>query len=215
VSRGYLYRRWLWLALAGLAVVVGLWIAPGASRAGRLAALAAGGSLGALGGYLNWSSIRRRVFTGNRVILFYEDSFTYAVLVQVGIASFFPRSAFDGLTIWTGHPIAVLLGLSGLAAFVLATSTVSGLLIRSHELRHGPLRAKTYYARSVTGREGMLGKRGVVELVRGAEATVRVASELWRARALDGAVLSVGEEVVVRDVEGLCLLVEAVRGEAS
>jgi membrane protein implicated in regulation of membrane protease activity len=61
----------------------------------------------------------------------------------------------------------------------------------------------------------MLGKRGVVESVRAAEATVRVASELWRVRSLDGAVPSVGEEVVVRDVDGLCLLVEAVRGEAS
>jgi hypothetical protein len=135
---GYLYRRWLWLALAGLAVVVGLWLVPGAGPGGRLAASIVGVLLGAVGGYLNWSSIRRRVFTGNRVILFYQDSFAYAALVQVGIASFFPRSAFDGLTIWTGHPTALLLVLSGLAAFMLGMSAVTGLLIRRHELRSAP-----------------------------------------------------------------------------
>lgn len=57
--------------------------------------------------------------------------------------------------------------------------------------------------RSVTGAEALVGAKGVV-----ATATqVRVVGELWNARSDD--VLVPGAEVVVREVEGLTLVVDA------
>ena len=56
--------------------------------------------------------------------------------------------------------------------------------------------------RAATGAEALVGQRAVVAT----PTQVRVAGELWEARADD--VLVPGEEVVVRGVEGLTLLVD-------
>jgi membrane protein implicated in regulation of membrane protease activity len=56
----------------------------------------------------------------------------------------------------------------------------------------------------------MLGKQAIVRAECAPEGTVRVRNELWRARALDSASLPVGATVIVREVDGLCLLVESV-----
>jgi membrane protein implicated in regulation of membrane protease activity len=57
------------------------------------------------------------------------------------------------------------------------------------------------------GVEALLGRRAVVAADCMPEGQVRVAGELWRARCDAGA--GVGDEVVVREVDGLTLVVEA------
>jgi membrane-bound serine protease (ClpP class) len=56
--------------------------------------------------------------------------------------------------------------------------------------------------RAVTGAEALIGQRAIVAT----PTQVRIAGELWEARSSD--VLVRGEEVVVRRVEGLTLLVD-------
>ena len=56
--------------------------------------------------------------------------------------------------------------------------------------------------RAATGAEALIGERAIVAT----PTQVRIAGELWEARA--GDVLVPGEEVVVRDVDGLTLLVD-------
>ena len=56
--------------------------------------------------------------------------------------------------------------------------------------------------RAATGTEALLGRSAVVS----SPTQVRIAGELWEARA--GRPLVVGEEVVVRAVEGLTLVVD-------
>lgn len=60
--------------------------------------------------------------------------------------------------------------------------------------------------RSVVGAEALVGQRAVVAADCMPEGQVRVAGELWRARCEAGA--GVGDEVVVREVDGLTLVVE-------
>ena len=60
--------------------------------------------------------------------------------------------------------------------------------------------------RSVVGAEALVGQRAVVTGDCMPEGQVRVAGELWRARCRGGA--TVGDEVVVRAVDGLTLEVE-------
>jgi membrane-bound serine protease (ClpP class) len=62
--------------------------------------------------------------------------------------------------------------------------------------------------RSVVGVEALVGQRAVVATDCMPEGQVRVAGELWRARCEAG--VGVGDEVVVREVDGLTLVVEAV-----
>lgn len=60
--------------------------------------------------------------------------------------------------------------------------------------------------RAFVGAEALVGRRAVVAADCMPEGQVRVAGELWRARCSGGA--SAGEEVVVREVDGLTLVVE-------
>jgi len=58
----------------------------------------------------------------------------------------------------------------------------------------------------VSGRESMIGSTGAVIDWDGAVGRVRIQGEIWKARSTDGA-FAPGEHVVVRDVEGLILVV--------
>jgi membrane protein implicated in regulation of membrane protease activity len=60
--------------------------------------------------------------------------------------------------------------------------------------------------RPAVGVEALIGRRAVVAADCRPYGQVRVAGELWQARCAAGA--SVGEDVVVREVDGLTLVVE-------
>jgi membrane protein implicated in regulation of membrane protease activity len=60
--------------------------------------------------------------------------------------------------------------------------------------------------RAVTGAEALVGQRAVVAVPLRPVGQVRVAGELWAARSTSPA--DVGDEVVVRAVDGLTLLVD-------
>ena len=60
--------------------------------------------------------------------------------------------------------------------------------------------------RSVVGAEALVGRVGVVAGDCMPEGQVRIAGELWRARCAGGA--AAGDEVVVREVDGLTLVVD-------
>ena len=60
--------------------------------------------------------------------------------------------------------------------------------------------------KAVVGAEALVGRRAIVAADCMPEGQVRVAGELWQARCAPGA--DVGDEVVVREVDGLTLVVE-------
>jgi membrane-bound serine protease (ClpP class) len=61
---------------------------------------------------------------------------------------------------------------------------------------------------AVVGAETLVGRRAMVASDCMPEGQVRVGGELWRAQCRGGA--SVGDEVIVREVDGLTLVVEPV-----
>ena len=68
--------------------------------------------------------------------------------------------------------------------------------------------------RSAVGVEALVGRRAIVSADCRPDGQVRVAGELWQARCETGA--SAGDEVVVRAVDGLLLVVEpATRSPAA
>jgi membrane-bound serine protease (ClpP class) len=62
--------------------------------------------------------------------------------------------------------------------------------------------------RSVVGAEALVGRQAVVAADCMPQGQVRVAGELWQARCAVGA--GVGDDVVIREVDGLTLVVEPV-----
>ena len=61
---------------------------------------------------------------------------------------------------------------------------------------------------AVVGAEALVGRRAVVSAACTPEGQVRIAGELWRAQCAEGA--DAGDEVVIREVDGLTLFVESV-----
>jgi membrane protein implicated in regulation of membrane protease activity len=197
------------------AAVAGLWALPAVGVVEKMAATGVGAALGISIGQSVWRQLRNRIYAGNRVTLYYTDTFVYALVLMAGLASLTPRAAFQGAGLLVSHPSTLVVIALGLASLGLAASAVNLWHIRRYELQHGPLRAKLIYTQSTTGAEGMLGRHAVVQAACAPEGTVRVRSELWRARSLDDTSLQVGEAVVVREVDGLCLLVERVKSGAA
>jgi membrane protein implicated in regulation of membrane protease activity len=103
----------------------------------------------------------------------------------------------------------LLIGAILLAIFVLPSpwgivAVVAGGLIDVAETA-----ALWYWSRrrrAVTGAEALVGQKAVAASPLRPVGQVRVAGELWAARSVSGA--DVGDEVVVRDVDGLTLLVD-------
>ena len=60
--------------------------------------------------------------------------------------------------------------------------------------------------RAEVGAEALVGRRAVVSVECRPEGQVRVAGEIWQARCATGA--GVGDQVVIREVDGLTLVVE-------
>ena len=60
--------------------------------------------------------------------------------------------------------------------------------------------------RVAVGAETLVGRRAIVSVDCMPEGQVKVAGEIWRARCAGGA--GVGDEVVIREVDGLMLVVE-------
>jgi membrane-bound serine protease (ClpP class) len=121
-----------------------------------------------------------------------------------------------------------ILGLGGVVAFVIGSiimfepgSTNFGLsisvIVASTAVSAGLLLlALSMLVRSrrrvvVTGGAALIGATGSVVTWDGGEGRVRLAGEIWRARA--GAALHPGDRVTVRDRDGLTLLVERIEDQ--
>jgi membrane-bound ClpP family serine protease len=76
------------------------------------------------------------------------------------------------------------------------------------ESGHGRLITKQFWSRSLVGQEGMVLKQGVVVEECAPTGKVQIGSEIWNAESIDRKPIEVGQVVIVRDVEGLKLIVE-------
>jgi membrane-bound serine protease (ClpP class) len=122
---------------------------------------------------------------------------SHGILAAGGAASF-----LMGSLLLINAPDAPFLQIS-IVAIIAVTGTLLAffLLVVAAVLR-------SRRRRVVTGREGLLGAKGIVrrEIEPGQQGIVLVQGELWQAVAAEGR-LGVGEQVVVQDIDGLLLTV--------
>lgn len=173
----------------------------------RVAALLAGLAAGHAVGAEEWRRIRRQIDRRNVAVTYLEDSLYFGVLTMLGLASFSGTLLRLGAVAALPAPV-FWAGLIGIAALCAGRAYALNRAIASHERRFGPLRLRTFYARSLVGPEALIGRRATVVERCAPEGRVKVAAELWFARASGSAHIPEGRPVVVRDVEGLCLIVE-------
>jgi len=117
-----------------------------------------------------------------------------------------------------GTPLLIIRGRMGsrdpnvlalaVASAWLAMSMLLHSRLRRYEIAHGSLTPGEFYTPSISGAEGMLGRRALVRKACSPEGTIEVGPERWNARSLRESTIPSGQTVVVRDMDGLCLLVE-------
>jgi len=167
--------------------------------------------VGALMGRSDWREIRGRIYARNRLILYYSDTFLFALFcTSYGVA--YAPIAVLRLGGFERENLPLLLAvILAFASMGCGFSVAMYVQIRRYEAANGPLRTKSIYTPSVSGAEGTLGLQAVLKTGCTPEGIVRVHGELWRARALEGTPIAAGETVVIREIEGLCLLVEPLK----
>ena len=181
----------------------------------KLTAVILGLAIGYLLGRISWRRLRQRVLANNVLITYFEDSIWAAILVGLFLGSIAPRSFVLSFSYFVDHPTLVWSVGQFMAASCTSYAWALYRAMRHYERSTGPLRIKTFYARSVSGAEGLIGRVAKVVEPCDPEGRVTVGSESWSARSLNGGALEVGTAVVIRDVEGLRLIVEGSTHEAA
>ena len=171
------------------------------------AALTVGAVIGGFAGAFDARSIERRVDGSGELHLYDEDVVGFVIPVAIIASS--PFAFGSALAIVSRSP-SQQAGVQGvicsLAAFWVLHDVVLGRRLKRLEQRTGPLRVRRFYARSIVGPQGLIGQFGVVARS-GDRPLVRVRGELWAARGLDDGYLNEGDRVVIREIDGLLLLV--------
>lgn len=163
-----------------------------------------GSLIGYSAGLIEWKKIRERIDKRNHVILYYSDGILYSLLFLLFALQYV--SIFKLSKIITSQQylfnsvVGVFISLCFGISFALFLET------KDYERAHGKLITKLFYSRSVSGAEGMISKKGIIS----SEGKVKVGNEMWNAIPIDGEAIAVGESVIVRDIDGLRLIVERI-----
>jgi membrane protein implicated in regulation of membrane protease activity len=204
----YQYQRRFVPLLLSLGVLGVLWWLTGLSPRDGIPALIVGLVLGTCVGSV---TMRRMTATPSRArptIVYVTDHPLYLVLEFLAPAP----GDIVGMVVLAGLLIAwvVLLPsvIIAIAGTCLGYHLIVLIVLRDYERRHGPLRMKTFYTRSRTGQEGMIGKKGVVVRACAPKGAVRVGAELWTAVSATAEPIPEGGSITVCDIEGLTVFVE-------
>jgi membrane protein implicated in regulation of membrane protease activity len=173
-----------------------------------------GFATGYLAAWSTWRQFRKRIDRRNALILYVSDGFWYAFALPLYLLSQTPVVAGRLPFHIADHPAVAYGALLVVLSMNVGYNVALYKNFRRHERSEGSLKIKEYYAPSITGAEGMLGKSATVVEECNPQGKVRFENELWNAKSLEGQ-LKVGERVVVRDLVGLTLIVEAQTQKAT
>jgi membrane protein implicated in regulation of membrane protease activity len=164
--------------------------------------------LGWLIGRREWRRTVPRIDERNAVVLYQADSLYYVALVAVFFADEAALVLLVG-QIWfiSEYPFLGWVVVWMLAMLIAGRNAALYRNVRRYEQAHGALAPRWFYQRSVTGPEGLIDRTGTVIEDCAPDGLVRIESIRWNARSVTGETLPRGTAVVVRDIEGLRLVV--------
>ena len=82
--------------------------------------------------------------------------------------------------------------------------------MKAFESKCGRLIAKQFWNRSIVGQEGMISKEGFVLEKCAPNGKVQIGSEIWNAESIDEREIEASDRILVRDMDGLKLIVEKI-----
>lgn len=155
-------------------------------------------------GLIEWKKIKERIDKRNHVILYYSDGVLYSLLILLFFLQYVSIFTLSKVLESQQYLFNSLVGAFISLCFGISLALL--LKIKDYEKAHGKLTTKLFYSRSVSGAEGMISKEGIIS----SEGKVKVGNEMWNAVSIDGEDISVGETVIIRDIDGLRLVVERI-----
>jgi len=180
------------------------------SLAMKFAFLITGIGLGYVLGYFDWNKTKSRINRRNVVILYATDSGFYSILLLLFLIQFAPRSITSFLKVIQGHPFILPFLIGFVTSSWAAYSFAIWRGVKQFESAHGRLITKKFWSRSLVGQEGFISKQGVVIEECAPIGKVRIGSEVWNAESIDKKKIGASDRIIVRDIEGLKLIVEKV-----
>jgi membrane protein implicated in regulation of membrane protease activity len=205
------------IGLAAGATLFSLWAAD-VALVHRALTLWVGLMLGSWAGSVTGRTLQRRVDAGGGLVLYADETVLSGLVLPLSVLALSPF-AFGTMLVAVARSAELQwmlqILLCGISSAWLAHDLVVARGLRRLRDAVGSLHIQWFHGRSTVGPEGLIGKSGIVTAPCTPTGYIRVAGELWRARSIDSSPLSVGQEVRVKRLNSLVLLVEAATAPAS
>jgi membrane protein implicated in regulation of membrane protease activity len=167
-----------------------------------------GGGLGYWFGHLDWNRAKSRVDKRHVVILYATDGAFYFLVLLLYFIQFAPWSVFTFVV--KDHPDVFHFIIGLVSSSWVAYNFAFWRGVRAFESSQGRLITKQFWSRSLVGQEGMISRQGVVIESCNPTGNVKIGPEIWIAESVDKMNIEVSSRVIVRDIEGLKLVVERI-----
>jgi hypothetical protein len=204
----YEYHRRLLSAVVAVAFLLVASLASPARPISNAIAGFTGIMCGLIVGKTAWLKVLKKIDKSNSVVFYFSDSGLYVLIFLAFLVAESPRPIIELVGTASHYGNVFGIGIVLLAAIAAGENSSLAFFVRRHELQSGPLRVRRFYAPSVSGIPGMLGKTAIVLHSCKPNGTVEIGSEIWNAMSIDGSTIPNGTSVVIRDVVGLQLQVE-------
>jgi len=159
-------------------------------------------------GHLDWNRRKSHIDKRNIVILYATDGAFYILLLLLYFIQFLPWSVFTFIV--KDHPYIFHFIIGFVCSFWVTYNFAFWRGVRAFESARGRLITKQFWGRSRVGPEGMISKQGIVIDSCDPTGKVQIGPEIWIAESVDKMKIEASNRVIVRDIEGLKLIVERI-----
>ena len=208
-QRPYQTSRLIQLIVSASVLVITIFLIPLSLRT-KISVLFLGACFGLWLGLFDWKKTRARIDQRNVVVLYASDGAFYFILFLLFLVQAAPKSIFTFSKIAANYSFWFYLIIVVICSIWAAYDLAYWKRVRDYELAHGLLFTKQFWSRSKIGQEGMISKEGIVVDECNPTGKVKISSILWNAESIDGVPIFVDERIIVRDIEGLKVIVEKI-----
>jgi len=169
--------------------------------------------LGCIPGYFlaqnDWRKIKNSIDGRNKFPYYFGKNFLFTGKFHLLIAISFDYIIVILLALlWLKFKFTLGIIISIYLVFALIYHITIFYSSRKYELENGAIIPLEMYAKTKTGSEGMMHKSGEVISACTPIGKVRIGNEIWNAESIDGNSIDDGEKVLVREIQGLKLIIE-------
>ncbi len=159
-------------------------------------------------GMFDWNKMVKRIDQRNVLIIYSSESVFYSLILFLFFAQVAPRAFMSVASHIEKLNIYIYISLTSLTGLFSGQTFIIWQQIRKYETENGRIIPRLFWTNSIMGEHGMISKKGVVLENCNPSGKVKIGSEIWNAESIDGKFISKQENIIVRDINGLLLIIE-------